>query len=114
MALGGSLRAWYGERIVAKAERAAQAAIDETCAACVAFAVPRAPYKTGFLRASAFVVPARRTASGIVGRWGFSAAYAAYLEFGTVHMTPRPFMRPAMDAMYPLLGARLRAHFRGS
>ena len=34
--------------------------------------------------------------NGLVGVVSASTAYAAYLEFGTVKMEPRPFMRPAL------------------
>lgn len=34
---------------------------------------------------------------------GPTTNYAPYLEFGTVHMAPRPFMGPAADAVAPLL-----------
>lgn len=33
------------------------------------------------------------------------APYAGYLEFGTVHMAPRPHMMPAVDRNLPMLEA---------
>lgn len=35
--------------------------------------------------------------SNNIARITASAEYAAPLEFGTLHMAPRPFMRPALD-----------------
>jgi hypothetical protein len=112
MALRDALRSWHGEQIAADVERAVVAGINETLALCVGFSIPRAPIDTGFLRASAFVRPARRTASGVVGQWGYSASYAAYVELGTVRMPARPYMRPAADALYSGLAARIRRHYR--
>ena len=111
MALRGGLRSWHGEAIKRRAEAAAKAGIDETLAACVARAQASAPVDTGFLRASAFVRQAVLTASGMLGHWGFSAAYAAYVEFGTVRMGAQPYIRPAMDIEYPKLARRIKAHF---
>lgn len=110
----GRLVAWHGEQITRRVEAACRAGIDETLAACLAVAIPRAPIRTGFLRGSAFVRRAQRGLGGIVGSWGFSAHYAPYLEFGTVRMSPRPFIRPAADLQYPLLASRIRrAYARG-
>lgn len=45
----------------------------------------------------------------------FSAAYAAPLEFGTVNMEPRPFLRPALaanaDAIRDGIAAEVRREF---
>lgn len=112
MALRSGLQVWHGEAVADRVVKAAQAAIDETLAAALANAIPRAPIRTGFLRGTGFVIPAVRTPQGPVGRWGFSASYAAYQEFGTVNMSPRPFMRPAADAIYPTLPQRIRDHFK--
>lgn len=75
----------------------------------------------------------------IAGQWGADNAVALYLEIGTSVegpramerviaaggnmdliappigplMAPRPFLRPAADREYPLLGARIGAAFRG-
>lgn len=113
MAVGGNVRVkWNGEQISRRVEAACVAGIDATLAACLATAIPRAPIRTGFLRASGFVRRAQRGLGGVVGSWGFSAAYAAYLEFGTVRMAPRMFIRPAADVQYPLLASRIRRAFR--
>ena len=112
MALRGSLT-WHGAEVSERVQQAAKLAIDETLAACLAVAVPRAPYKTGNLRASAFMRPAAVEGGVVVGRWGFSALYAAYVELGTVHMAARPYMRPAADQQYPLLARRVAKHAKG-
>jgi HK97 gp10 family phage protein len=100
---------WRGREVTEAALRAAERGIDETLARCLARAIPAAPIDTGNLRASGFVRPARRDNRGVVGSWGFSAGYAAYVELGTRYMTARPFMRPAADAEYPRLSTRIRA-----
>lgn len=112
MALRRGLMVWHGERVADKAVEAARLAIDEVLAAALAQAQSRAPIRTGFLRASGFVIPAEDTPQGVLGRWGFSANYAAYQELGTVRMQARPFMRPAADAIYPTLPKRIRDHFK--
>lgn len=62
------------------------------------------PFRTGALQRSI-----RKKPTGEAGRLGLSAVtieadpsgetgrdYAAYVEFGTVHMRPRPYLRPAI------------------
>ena len=47
-----------------------------------------APIRTGHLSSDEYSIPA-------------GAAYAGFVEYGTVHMRPRPYMRPATDAVIP-------------
>ena len=110
MALRSGLR-WYGDAVEAKAMAAATTGVNLTLARCLALAIPRAPVDTGALRASGFIRPAVRMGTTVMGSWGFSAAYAAYVELGTIRMAARPFMRPAMDVEYPQLARRIRAAF---
>ncbi|MEO0955682.1 MAG: hypothetical protein AAFY12_11865 [Pseudomonadota bacterium] len=61
---------------------------------------------TGFLRAS-ISSDVVRSPAGIVGRVKASAAYAAFLEFGTERMAARPFL----SRIPREFGARIRATF---
>ena len=56
-----------------------------------------APIRTGHLRAS--IKPRRVSSDEYIITAG--AAYAGFVEYGTVHMRPRPYMRPATDAVIP-------------
>jgi hypothetical protein len=82
---------------------------------------------------------ALRDVTHVGGRWGADSNYALFLEIGTSTdgptaeqraleaggdmsmiapaigplMAPRPFLRPAADAEYPLLATRIGAAFRG-
>jgi bacteriophage protein of unknown function (DUF646) len=56
-----------------------------------------APIRTGHLRAS--IKPRRVSSDEYAVTAG--AAYAGFVEYGTVHMRPRPYMRPATDAVIP-------------
>lgn len=39
---------------------------------------------------------------------GLTAEYAAYLEFGTVRMAPRPYLGPAFEQIRPIFEAGMR------
>jgi HK97 gp10 family phage protein len=100
---------WRGDEVEARVVAASIAGINLTLARCLALAIPRAPIRTGNLRGSGFIRPAIPALGTVIGAWGFSAGYAAYVELGTRFMAARPFMRPAMDVEYPQLGRRIRA-----
>ena len=44
---------------------------------------------------------------GLAASIGPTTSYAAYLEFGTRRMSPRPFMGPALDAVEPSFTAAM-------
>lgn len=54
-----------------------------------------APVDTGRLRSS-ITHEVGGDAEGIVARVGTNVEYAAHLEYGTVRMSARPFLRPAL------------------
>lgn len=56
-----------------------------------------APVDTGRLRSSV-EYEVGRDSRGLVARIGTDVTYAVYLEFGTRRMSPRPFLRPALQA----------------
>ena len=118
---------WNGSRIVARAEADARLAIDKTTAAAVTIAKHNHGWenRTGTLEGSLQMRPAEDQASRIVGQWGsFDVNYAALMEFlkgeiigDTGAQRTRsggsPYLRPAADAEYPKLPARLAAAYRG-
>jgi HK97 gp10 family phage protein len=53
---------------------------------------------TGRLRASITHDGPHVTGDTIRGEWGTNVEYAAALEYGTRHIAPRPYMRPAEEA----------------
>lgn len=95
----------------------------------------RTSHETGSIMSNGAAFDGRR----VVGSWGAYADYSLFLEIGTSIsgptatareivgggdmdlipppegplMAPRPFLRPATDKEYPLLGARIGAYFRG-
>jgi HK97 gp10 family phage protein len=61
-------------------------------------AVELVPVRTGRLRASIQVLPGEQPMTAIVRAGGSGAPYARHVEYGTPHMSPRSYMRPAADA----------------
>lgn len=58
-----------------------------------------APYESGTLQESIMITVVEQTAEGALARIGPSRKgfYGMFPEFGTVHQSPDPFMRPAFD-----------------
>lgn len=65
------------------------------------------PVKTGFLRDSIVVTRAETLQTGAAVRIEAQAPYARFIEFGTVHIAPRAFMRTAADTVRAVLGTTL-------
>lgn len=103
---------WRGAEVLARAKAAVRIGIDETTSACVNHAKSNHPWRneTGTLEGSLQMRPAIDEGGRIVGRWGsFTVDYAIYLEVGTRFMPAFPYLRPAADAEYPHLAARIKA-----
>lgn len=58
----------------------------------------RCPVDTGRLRAS-ITEALGEDGRGLVARIGTNVEYARHVEFGTVRMRAKPFLRPALDAV---------------
>ena len=100
---------WYGDDVVARTERAIREGIDEVTSACVRSAIPLAPIKTGALRGSIRMIPAREVRTGVIaGLWGsFNINYAIFQELGTIYMSGKRFLRRAANRHYGQLRAAI-------
>lgn len=63
-----------------------------------------APYRTGTLRRSIGSEPGPGKFEVTIGT---DVEYAPYLEFGTSRMSPRPYLRPAIEETLPSIGESL-------
>lgn len=73
-------------------------ALDNAVLALIETADPLTPVDTGALKGNKTI-----EATGESRTVTWNQDYAAYNEFGTVHMAPRPFARPGIDAAEPVL-----------
>lgn len=134
---------WQGQRITAKLKAAMVAGVNQTMAAAVARAKRSHNWRnrTGTLEGSIDVVEfAKPVQGGVRGVWGSrDVRYALIHEIGgtirpkraralfirdvlgdisavvkEVTIPPRPYLRPAADAEYPNLAARIRKALRSS
>lgn len=104
---------WNGPAIVARAQKAAQEAIDETTNAAVLASQQMAPRDTGFMASTIEAEQAVVESGRTVGRWGnWTALYTLWQEIGSQGRPGRYFLRRAADAEYPKLGDRIKARMR--
>ncbi len=89
--------------ISANLRRKVDDALGTAALTIIATAVPLTPVDTGALRANTTI---ERSGDGVTVTW--HQEYAAYVELGTVHMSPRPFARPGLEAAEPQFLASLR------
>jgi hypothetical protein len=130
---------WNGDALTAKMRRACIEGVDEVMADCVVHAKNNHPWKnqSGTLEGDIQVAEYARTIEGgVEGMWGVRKNnYALIHELGgtivpvkaralaipqpdgsvrlvkSVTIPPRPYLRPAADANYPQLPAKIRAAF---
>lgn len=101
---------WRGPMVIAKCKAATIIAVNLTMARCVVMAKGLVRVQTATLQGSIRFTPARAGGGGVVGEWGsFDVGYAIYQELGTYKMSAKPYLRPAADFEYGLLGSRIRA-----
>jgi HK97 gp10 family phage protein len=75
--------------------QAAARVVKSTALQCEALAKTKAPVDTGALRTSIQAQPETEL-SWVVGP---GVDYAIYVEYGTVHMVPQPYMTPAAEQL---------------
>ncbi len=78
-------------------QRAVSDAMGTAALTIIAVADPLTPVDTGALRANKTVA---QTSDSVTVTW--NQEYAAYNELGTVHMSPRPYARPGLEAATPM------------
>lgn len=101
---------WKGDKVATKVARAAALAIDQTTAACVAYAKENHPWtnRTATLEGSLRMKSATAQGARVVGEWGsWTVDYAIYLEIGTERMDAMPYLSPASAVEYPKLASRI-------
>lgn len=77
-------------------------ALDMAALTIVEVADPLTPVDTGALKGNKTI---ERTSESVTVTW--NQDYAAYNELGTIHMSPRPFARPGLEAAEPVFLAAL-------
>lgn len=133
---------WYGDKVSAKLRAAQIAGVNATMAAASAHAKRRHAWnnRTGVLEGSIGIAePAAQHGSGVRGVWGskdvryalihelggvikavraralrFRATDGSFVTVKQVTIPERPYLRPAADAEYPKLAARIRRAFERS
>lgn len=93
---GGQLDLLAGQlaQVGALAEAGARAVVRTGGRQAYQDARQRVPVRSGHLRSTIYL---REDADGRGYEVGATAEYAHFVEFGTVHMAPQPFIGPAFD-----------------
>lgn len=103
---------WRGHEIAARMDAAERVGINQTMARCVVMAKGLVRVDTSTLQGSLKIEDARKTSEGNMGQWGsFDVNYALWQEIGTSKMVGKPYLRPAADFEYGLLGSRIQRAF---
>jgi HK97 gp10 family phage protein len=82
----------------AAAKTRAQGVMNATSARVASRAQGLVRRRTGLLQSRIVAIPRPRSVSAVVGVQGPDAYYWKFVEYGTVKMPARPFMRPAAMA----------------
>ncbi len=102
---------WYGDILIKELDDDVTQALFEAAKVVIELATPKAPRDEGTLQESGYAATINqstyikrphhkrevRPRSKGVAVAAFSAPHAHLIEFGTVHMSARPFFRPAID-----------------
>lgn len=117
---------WYGAQFLAEVRDATPDALFEGAEQLKGAAASRAPHRSGRLADSAYAASASKNTYRKIGRGyrrmikpgpgqavaAFSAPHAHLLEYGTVKMAARPFLRPAFDELKGKIGATIVASMK--
>lgn len=85
--------------------------VNETAINLHADAVQNTPVDTGRLRSS-IALRETATADDPSAEVATDVEYAAHVEYGTVHQTAQPYMRPAIERQLPQLDQNIAKHVR--
>lgn len=97
---------WLGNKVVDAVLGEIDDRLNRAGARFVQRAQALSPVRTGALRAGVYYRVQDRTL--VVGD---TQSYSLFVEFGTRHMAPRPFIRPALNDLGRLFGADLEMEF---
>ena len=82
---------WYDKELIQKVNNETRKALLKACIMVEGDAKILVPVDTGRLRSSI-----THEVEKTVGRVGTNVEYAKHVEFGTVKMGPKPYLRPAL------------------
>ncbi len=90
-------------RVLSHINKASDSILEKLAKVVVQEAFQNAPKKTGRLASEIYSLRAKE------GHWRVISPtyYAAYVEFGTIHKGPRPYMRPAIERAKAYLSGNL-------
>lgn len=101
---------WEGNKLAAKVDRAAEAAVNKVNEQAAAKASEYSPVDTGRLRDSFRAVPAYKAGGRWVGLYGsFGVPYAIFVEGGTRYMKGHFMLRRSADEVLPTYPSVLRS-----